>query len=730
MARGKPKAKFPEEYPSEDEDAKAEREARAKAPQAKPHKRGGVHKVKKEHLTGTKWDKMTLNEVKSAALRDPKYKPFFARFKKPKDLKKHVFAQTLADADKELDRRAQKAKRESAKLREQARIKALELEREKRAQGQKKQEERLRKEEEGQILSDEDESIEERPQVYLQQEESDTSDTTSTRLSELPIDAPQHLRMFEWSFTEPPSGDYGNTARRWPRNEELQPRELPYTPMNVVTMRSREMLHTPGINAQETGIEPDRVPPLSPHVKDCARNGVLTGPLEGAVVESGQYWRARTIIQAWNGRMYFNLPRPDEDLAEAYRKWKSRDAYKKRRANRQLLREAGVHKRGARFDALKKQEQRRLIKNVYRASQWRPTLAYLPAYLPYSWQAQHDGPPGVPGDRDLEDLFYIRLKGESVPSFFFWVEASKGGWIPTKPNPQYDEYSGPQRVLKPDRRLSRLVRVKRVPSPSRFKSRNVNLTSTFDVALWTIERNLYYHGLGDTLKLYHDKWQIEGREDAWRSLTSLLKHQLPPSGRWPSHPPVRPERDPYMISIAEKMARVEDLGPNSRDPILPIYIDDDWTRNDDAYWTTKERLNSPEQYNIGLGIQYATPISRAGRPASGSHVPTPRPSTPDTPHSLHRSISDVFAWVSTVSTPGTPFYDHPNPAATQHIQQGKNLALQIMAGNVDDKPFQPDMFRTLNSRWEYQKDEPGRCGICSEIFDFAETEEGVDEMEQ
>lgn len=731
MAKGKPRAKFPEEYSSEvEEDARAAREARAKAPQGKPHRRGGVHQVKDEHLTDTKWDRMTRDEMVAAARDDLIYTPFFAKFRaekqKVKDLKKHVLLRTLADADKELARRAKREKRENEKLRENAKIKAKEDEEERRAEQQRKQEGRLQKEEEGQILSDEDKDESESesepmlqlPQTYLQQEDSDISDTTSTDSSESPTYPPHRLRIFEWSFNDPPSNDYWTTPRTWPQNEELQPRQLPYTPMNVMTMHYHEMLHTPGLDAKGNLVEPDRVPALLEEVKDCVRNGVLIGPLEGAVVESGLYWSKRTIVQGWNGRLYFNLPRADEDLAEVYRQWKSREGRKKRRMDRQPLYEAGVHKRDPRLREIRKKEQRKITKKVYRASQWRPTFVYLPVYLPAYYETPNDaGDETV--DRAIKNLFYVRLKGESVPSFFFW--ADKDEWKnPTKPNPKYEKYKDQhsgrdfQSTSMLQRRLSRLIRVKKVPAPSRIRSTgNIKTTTRYAFVVWAIERDMYHFGFDYTLKFWHDKWLDEEKEGAWDKLTQVLRNQLPPSGRLPTHPPVRLERDPSMISIAEKMARVEDFYPDSDDPILPIYINDDWTRNDDAYWTTEERPRTSAHDGMDVNMQYATPISRAGRPVSRLGAPEPRPS-PDTPHSLHRRISDVFAWVSTVSTPGSQFYNAPSPTVPKQIQEGTDLAFNIMVDRAPAYPFSHEMWTMMQDRYRFQGQVPGICAICLE----------------
>ncbi|KAL1612046.1 hypothetical protein SLS60_000269 [Paraconiothyrium brasiliense] len=717
MAKGKPKVKFPEHYPEEDEDARAAREARAKAPQAKPHKRGGVHAIKDKDKTGSKWDTMTRDVMVEAALRDPMYIPFFAKFKqtkeKVKDLKKLVLLQTLASADEQLKRKAAQEQREGVKLRKEAEARRKAEEEKQRAEQQRKEQERLRREEEGQIVSDEEEEEQELPQVYLLQEDSDTSDTISTLSSSSSSYSPGKLRMFEWSFADPPSSDYWRTPRSWPQQQELQPLPLPYTPMNVVSIHEREMLHTPGLISQNQGIEPDRVARLSQHVKDCARNGVLIGPLADAVIESGSDWSERTIVQGWNGRMFFDLPRSersDEDLADVYRQWKSKEAKKKRKSDRKRYHEAGVHKADPRLKALKQKERRKITKNVYKTSQWRPTIVYLPAYLPAHSEAPDFSPTDIfAPTRNAETLFYIRLEGESVPSFFFWAE--QDGWKdPTEPNPLYEEFehqyarrTSQHSVLTP-RRFSRLVRVKKMPAPRRFSpTYTIPKTSRYETALWAIERDLYNHGFHSTLKLYHNRWLIEENKDVWNKLTSVLRNQLPPSGRFPPHPPVRLEHDPGMISIAEKLARVE--APFRTRPVLPIFIDDDWTRNDDAYWTTEERPRTPASDSMEVEMQYAIPISRNGRFVS-------RPATPGTPQSLHRRISDVFSWVSAVATPGSQFFNQPTPSAPDQVHEATELAFDIMVDRAPSMPYLPDMWRMMQERYQLQALAPKLCAIC------------------
>jgi hypothetical protein len=722
MAKGKPKVKFPEQYLSEDEDARAARDARAKIPQARPHKRGGIHEVKDEDRTGTKWDTMGHKDM-VAATRDPVYKPYFEKFKeskqKVKDLNKKVLLRTLGDAEKDLARKNRQAKKENMRFRKKATLQAKEEKEKRKAAQQRKQEDRLRKEEEGQILSDEEELLHELPLVYLhQEEESNISDTTSSQASTSPIYPTHRLRIFEWSFNDPPSSDYWRTPRSWPDNEELQPRQLPYTPMNVITMRLHEMLHIPGIDYKDHGTEPDHAPVLSQEVRDCARNGVLTGPLECAVIESGMDWSKRTTVQGWNGRMYFNLPRPDEDLAEVYREWKSNEGRTKRRMDRKPFHEAGAHKNDPALAALRKRERRKLTKKVYRASQWRPTLAYLPAYLPPYYEVPHRGPEANNSMHTIENLFYIRLKGESVPSFFFWADENE--WKnPAKPNPEYEIYKyqharrDVQSRMTLQRRLSTLIRVKKVPAPRRFlpTTKIRRATSRYKAILWAIEREIYNNGLESTLKWYHDKCFSEGREDIWRGLITELRHQLPPSGRLPAHPPVRLERDPSMVSIAEKIARVEADDENS---ILPIYINDDWTRNDDAYWTTEECPKTPGYDDMNGDMQYAIPLSRSGRPVSRPDTPVPRLDTPGTPQSLHRRISDVFAWVSAVSHPGSQFYNAPSPTAPEQIREGTDLAIDILQEKAPDHHFRYDMWTMMQDRYRFQRQARYLCAICFE----------------
>lgn len=721
MAKGKRKAKSPKQHHDEDGLAKAERGTRAKAPQAKPHKRGGVHKVKDQHLTGTKWDLITRDQMVQAALRDPKYIQFFASFKedgkKVKDLKKETLLQTLGNAEIELGKRALEQKKEIARLRKEAEKKIREEAKQKKIEQQRKEEDRLRREEEGQIVSEE-ESEQEHFQLYLQQEGSDVSDTTTTEASDSPVYSPQVLRIFEWSFADPPASNYQRTPRTWPQKQELMPRQLPYTPMNVVTMNEHEMLHTPGIDNKEQEVDPESVPVLSLHVIECARNGVLTGPLAGGIIESGMDWAARTLVQGWNGRMYFHLPRAEADLAEVYRQWKSREATEKRRLDRKQYR--GIPKVDPRLKALRRKEQRKLTKNVYKATEWRPTLVYLPVYLP----AYFEPPTKSPADKlasmqTIETLFYVRLRDETVPSFFFWVE--EDGWgNPTEPNPEYEKYSDQRShrssliAAAPQRRLSRLIRVKRLPAPRRFSPTvKITQTSQYNVALWSIERDLYNHGLQSTLQSYHNKWKAEGKEDVWMKLTKWLRRQRPPSGILPPHPPVRVHRDPSMISIAEKMARVE--APSPHHPTIPIYINDDWTRNDDAYWTTEERPKTPGYDALDTRMQYATLISRSGRPACS------RPGTPATPQSLERRISDVFASLSTVTH--LEDYNLPTQAELDEINRLRNETFDDMVEPAPPLPFSPGLWTMMQERYRWQVHKARRCALCFDEVDRMSQEE-------
>ncbi|KAF1975471.1 hypothetical protein BU23DRAFT_597650 [Bimuria novae-zelandiae CBS 107.79] len=750
MPKGKRKDKFPNEYPDDDEDARAERETRAAAPQAKPHKRGGIHRVKEDKLTGTKWDHASRAVMVNAAQGrdahgegDPEFQKYIEFFEKHKagktrirDLKKEVLLQTLAEAEMELRRRARYEHKEAERLEKEAQRKRKEEEEKRQEEEQRQKEEKKRKRNAEELVTDSEgeetnatrgesskqlqlQQIEQQPEqyeVYDDSGSSDTSNTTTTQATDSPTLPRPKLRMFEWWLPELPSSDYRRTPRTWPENEEIQPKKLAYVPMHVISTITKEVLRLPGRNYKIHEKEPDSVPRLSERVKDCARNGVLIGKLSGARIESGRNWAKRTLVQGWNGRMYFELPavteraaetteRNERDLATVYREWKR---------NRRTARKAysGVQKTDPRLKKFRAQQQRDLLKDVYETSQWRPTLVgFSPAYLAAL------GENGKAEGDDIKTLFYIILKDEKLPSFFFWADEDE--WAnPVVPNPEFLNYEeaqlrrssnrssssrlssqagrSPWRRLSSFSRQSMFLRVKKTPTPRKFlPTTKIPKTSRYKAAVWAIERDLYNHGYAATLQKYQQKWAGEGNLEAWTALTMILRQQLPPSG-FPSQPPIRDGRDPNMISVAEKMARVD--APSASRPILPIFVQDDWTRDDDAYWTTQERPIPTTPIDEDVDMQ----VSPYPRRSSTSSSPAPQ--------YLSRRISDVFTWLSRVSSPANyPLYSAP---PDQRLHHERNLALRVMADQLPTRIPQWELWRMMQERYQYQRQAPWLCAIC------------------
>lgn len=743
MPKGRPKAK---------NGARATRLQPTAASQAKSHNRGGTHRVREHTLTDTQWDHAPRKMmVRAAEGKDAygnktpefeKYKEFFDKFRgtgvRVKDLKKVVLLQTLGDAENVLGRRAKEAEREVEKAGNKAREEKEEKDKQKEEEERRKRMKRQKDKDEGVLVTDseieetdaaalperrrlsEQPRIQQRklkPQRYsIERSDGDSdSDTTSTD-SDLPISSSPKLRLFEWWHThsESPSNglEYGPGTRL--PDEEVRTKEMPYISVNVLSIHTRKSLRLPGRNFKTRQIEPDFVPALSEHVKDSARNGVLTGPLNGARIESGSDWAERTIVQGWDGRMYFDSsPSLDENpdakseqsLAKVYQEWKGR--YKKDRKSY-----AGVQKAASKRKGFRTKEQRNLAKNVYDLSKWRPKICYQPAYL---------GAPGeqpesiIAARKDIETLFYIILHDEEVPSFFFWADEEEWDY-PVEPNPEFEEYEGvhlrrtsnqslPSRrnsntARSPRRRLSsfsrdlKFTRVKKTPTPRKFlPTTKIPRTSKYKTSLWVIERELYNHGYEATLHKYQQIWFGQGKMDAWMELTRIIRMQLPPGG-FPKHPPVRDERDPSMVSVAEKMARVD--APLPSQPILPIFIQDDWTRRDDAYWITQERL-SPTTSSDEDAVMQDAPLVQ-------------RPTSPVSPQYLSRRISDVFTWVSRISSPTSDsIYDG---SVQQQLHQETNLALRVMTDEVPRRIPQYDLWKMMQERYQWQRQAPWLCAIC------------------
>lgn len=538
--------------------------------------------------------------------------------------------------------------------------------------------------------------VEQQPEQYslLENALSDSSNTTTTQSSSPHPNFSSRLHLFEWWHPDPPSRSHWLNPGPKIQNPDVHPKELSYVSLHVISTVKKEALRSPG---RRTRNVPELVPSLSAQVKDCARNGVLIDPLAGARIESGKDWAQRTIIQGWNGYMYFNLPSllndtdgetgrglgsmyPDErDLATIYKEWKQR-----RRLERKTY--SGTRKSDPRLRKFRVDQQRGLVKSIYEISRWHPEyIGFLPAYL----GAPQERPDDVPTSRrSIDALFYIILEDEQLPSYFFWAE--KEEWCdPTESNLAFEEYEN----IRARRRLSRSsdsrsniesrslslrrlssfssqqrsIRVKISPAPRKFLlSTKVPTTSRYRAAVWAIERDLYNNGFEATLRKYQKTWFDDGKNDEWVRLTRVLRRQLPPAG-FPRHPPVTDLHDPSMISVAEKMARVH--APSPSHPILPIFIHDDWTRSDDAYWTIRnsDATASPPHDN-------AVPRARF----SAASLTSPQ----SFPQNLSRRTSDVCDWISRASSLANA--DYRKACREGNAPRDADIALCILTDKTAD----------------------------------------------
>ncbi|KAF2192340.1 hypothetical protein K469DRAFT_653747, partial [Zopfia rhizophila CBS 207.26] len=283
------------------------------ASRPKRHKRGGTHRVKDEHRTGTHWDGKTYEEL-LYTIKSPSRRVIYT-----KDMRKHEMARALADHDKE------RAKGEAAKKREierkkETKKKAEKEEREKERQLRDKlagKAERAQRREAGEDVSD---STEAEAEAYVNDimgierygqmvdddnfwsVSSSEGSETGTPSTVSPTFPHQKLRIYEWPFSDMPSPNSprtpqtpGGTEREDVFRETL-PRKIPYAVMNLVTSTSKETLELPGRTYPEV-IRADFVPKLNQRTVDAARNGTMIGPLRKAVVESGKEWAKRTQVQ-------------------------------------------------------------------------------------------------------------------------------------------------------------------------------------------------------------------------------------------------------------------------------------------------------------------------------------------------------------------------------------------------------------------------------------------------
>ncbi|PVI02362.1 hypothetical protein DM02DRAFT_670649 [Periconia macrospinosa] len=670
MPKGKPKAKNPDLYEDEDSDEVQERK---NAPQAVAHARGGRWEIKDHLKTGTHWDDMPHVDLKRAVEDAGLY---------TKDMGKVAMIHALAKKDRIDEMEARAAERERRKKRKMIELQKRRKERERI----RKKEDRQRRRNEGEdYVSDTTESESDGVNIETD-DESYTTGATPTSSSLSFVYPAQRLRIYEWPYeskppTDPPATPSTSSPLNSPQtpvspwsalhdeiNPELHPKKLPYAVMKLVTTTSKEKLELPGRQYPEE-VGPDFVPPLSEHAKDCARNGVLYGQLQRAVIERGTDWAKRTIVQWWNGRMYLNLPprgASKKVLADVYAKWNKK---KKRGHKQEKGKGRGIDKvEPKRRAAQRLQDQRQKMLDIYAVSEYRPPICYVPSYLDF---------PLMDDDEDVEksidNLFYIRFTDMDLPHYYFW--SIPGEWEdPTQPNPEWLN-SGMESVqhqtVDPSSQItashhddhvnvslhntsgpsSRTILVKKA-APRKFRLSSVPpKTSKYKTALWGIEKDLFNKGCAIVLKEARERWVREGKVQEWKHLIRNLPG-LYPAGRLPTSPPVNP---PKVRSLAEKLAAIE--VPSELRPIESIVGDEPWTRDDEAYWHIVHMPTDAEDNEQAL---------------------LRKMNSPTTPYALERRISEempmVTSWISKIpATTYSPSFPPSRKASTLSTVSSLNL---------------------------------------------------------
>lgn len=587
-----------------------------KAPQSAPHSRGGIHRVKDEHRTGTKWDHYS----RALLEQELRSRPGLYR----KDLPKHVMARILVDDDRQRALGEKRKEKELQKKRAQAQKEKEKAEQEKARQiheQQKRAAEREQRRLAGEHVSDTSSERSEHAILgietygHLSEDESDEpteTETTMTPSSVSPAFPHSRLRIFEWPdldlpHPDPPEPQWSPTSRE--RGDvwlDPIPQKIPYAVMKLVTTFSRETLELPGRTYPDY-IAADFVPKLTQHAINCARNGILVGTLRKAVIESGFDWAERTQVQWWNGQMYLHLPRRTSavPLVDVYAEWN-----KRKKSKAKILSTNKVTKRNPKRNFQNKWKQgakdkRQKMLDIYASSEYRPPICYAPVHLEYpNVHEEEDGP------QALENLYFIRFPLMDLPHYFFWARPYE--WDdPTVSNPdwlnekildeqlEHEETLQRERMFEQDQRRLHLhpssrgdssrpyplektkMRVKQSSTPQKFQKAQKRLpkTSKYQATISTMERQLYEDGFAKVLHRYRVRWLVEGKEKHWQYLIDNLPG-LYPSGALPKYPPVHQDRIPR--SLAEKLASIE--APSPSRPLSPIQGDEPWTRDDNEGW--------------------------------------------------------------------------------------------------------------------------------------------------
>lgn len=598
------------------------------ASQAVPHRRGGKHRVKDADLTHSIYDDFSYAEILELAKERGIYR---------KDMKKMEMAMANKHFDADIESRErqaiidqQKRELEQKRVRKQKddekqatilakhqRIMQKEM---RRAQGADVSDDSV---DEDEIVADSEplNEINDYKQENIGEMVSDESwDSTSTERSvrsrEQGLVPDCRLRIYErsqWSC-EPrkPAIDLDTlsdsvlTFNAEGKNWQAFP--IPYAPLKVTTMHSKQKLCLPG-QTYPPAIRLDFVPILPQRTRTAARNGVLDGVLRKAAIERASDWAKRTQIQGDTATMFFDLPIRNETkkLNETYDKWYLED--------RKLLRMKGSGE-SLSADRAKRHAQRfrnksKKVMEVYEACQYRSlAVCYMPSYLDFSKSPNTEQVQSGLEDRALENLFYIRFPGCDVPHYYFW--GRQGDWEdPTKRNPEWEaakvhwkrSLTVPDDTDVGDEAGHRAVAGHsckkswaRVKIPDVGPTQPVAAQPAFDTILSTIEHQLYAFGLIATLSSYRRKWILHGKHHAWKKFSRALP-TLYPSGNLPLVPPPT-VNVPHGRSLAFKIATIDTLGSDDATPLSPLQGDEAWTRDDDAFWHLVQVDDTPSPARI------------------------------------------------------------------------------------------------------------------------------------
>ncbi len=412
------------------------------------------------------------------------------------------------------------------------------------------------------------------PQVLYEESRDMTSTDSSSKSVTGPAYPDYKLRIYEWPFQSLPQS-------RPTRKKRIDLASMPYAPLKVVTIITEEKLVLPGQH-YPLGKDPASVPILSLETKDAARQGILRDFLSGATIEKGTDWAKRTLVQGWNGHMYFYPPpiSNGKDLAQVYREWSLKQ--RKTRRVKEQCDETPVEQENRR-------DQRRLNKmqrtiEIYEASQYRPkAICYVPAYLDFNPDSRPRRMIGKDARCTLEDLFFVRYPDCDVPHYYFWLHhgAQADPIISNSvSDPAAMQRQSPSIPAQTTNWKRTWVRVKK-PNVAALGQMSPSSSVFCTASTAEIEYELYLQGLAKTLSKLKQSWLTSSKIDAWNNFAAPLS-KLYPSGSLPETPQVHCSN--ITTPLAIKLARIEDLGLDEETPCSPFRGDEPWTRNDGHFW--------------------------------------------------------------------------------------------------------------------------------------------------